>query len=69
MHNDAVKTEKTETSKDRPSRKSKKKEKEHVEKPPTKAKAEKKRLLALPLEASLISLLLLVLLGAFYVVL
>ncbi|XVF88604.1 hypothetical protein PTKIN_Ptkin19aG0064500 [Pterospermum kingtungense] len=65
----AGKTEKTEeTSKDRPSRKSKKKEKEHVEKPSTKAKAEKKRLLALPLEASLISLLLLVLLGAFYVV-
>ncbi|XVE98105.1 hypothetical protein REPUB_Repub03eG0076600 [Reevesia pubescens] len=65
--NDAVKTEKTETSKDRPSRKSKKKERELVEKPSTKAKAEKKRLLALPLEASLISLLLLVLLGAFYV--
>ncbi|XWS26793.1 hypothetical protein CRYUN_Cryun26dG0060600 [Craigia yunnanensis] len=67
-HNDAVKTEKAETSKDRPSRKSKKKEREHVEKPSSKAKAEKKRLLALPLEASLISLLLLVLLGAFYVV-
>ncbi|XWS17319.1 hypothetical protein CRYUN_Cryun33cG0057100 [Craigia yunnanensis] len=66
--NDAVKTQKTETSKDRPSRKSKKKEREHVEKPSTKAKAQKKRLLALPLEASLISLLLLVLLGAFYVV-
>ncbi|XWS69928.1 hypothetical protein CRYUN_Cryun03dG0005400 [Craigia yunnanensis] len=68
--NDAVKTEKPETLKDRPSRKSKKKEKEHVEKPSAKAKAkaEKKRLLALPLEASVISLLLLVLLGAFYVV-
>ncbi|XP_022749847.1 dolichyl-diphosphooligosaccharide--protein glycosyltransferase subunit STT3A-like isoform X2 [Durio zibethinus] len=66
--NNVVKTEKTETSKDRPSRKSKKKEREHVEKPSTKAKAEKKRLLALPLEASFISLLLLVLLGAFYVV-
>lgn len=68
--NDAVKTEKAEeTSKDRPSRKSKKKEREHVEKPSTKTKAEKKRLLALPLEASVISLLLLVFLGAFYVVL
>ncbi|XVF34896.1 hypothetical protein REPUB_Repub18cG0097800 [Reevesia pubescens] len=67
--NGAVKTEKPEeTSKDRPSRKNKKKEREHVEKPSTKAKAEKKRLLALPLEASVISLLLLVLLGAFYVV-
>ncbi|KAK6236376.1 hypothetical protein SCA6_011713 [Theobroma cacao] len=67
--NDAVKTEKAEeTSKDRPSRKSKKKEREHVEKPSTKTKAEKKRLLALPLEASVISLLLLVFLGAFYVV-
>ncbi|KAB2076942.1 hypothetical protein ERO13_A06G066300v2 [Gossypium hirsutum] len=66
---DAVKTEKPEeTAKNRPSRKSKKKEREHGEKPSTKAKAEKKRLLALPLESSVISLLLLVLLGAFYVV-
>ncbi|MBA0568015.1 hypothetical protein Golob_005540 [Gossypium lobatum] len=65
----AVKTEKPEeTAKNRPSRKSKKKEREHGEKPSTKAKAEKKRLLALPLESSVISLLLLVLLGAFYVV-
>ncbi|KAE8682854.1 Dolichyl-diphosphooligosaccharide--protein glycosyltransferase subunit STT3A [Hibiscus syriacus] len=65
--NDAVKTEKSEeTSKNRPSKKSKKKEKE--EKPSTKAKAEKKRLLALPLDSSVISLLLLILLGAFYVV-
>ncbi|MFQ6642570.1 hypothetical protein Gotur_018577, partial [Gossypium turneri] len=65
---DAVKTEKPEeTAKNRPSRKSKKKEREHGEKPSTKAKAEKKRLLALPLESSVISLLLLVLLGAFYV--
>ncbi|TYH12621.1 hypothetical protein ES288_A06G082000v1 [Gossypium darwinii] len=64
-----VKTEKPEeTAKNRPSRKSKKKEREHGEKPSTKAKAEKKRLLALPLESSVISLLLLVLLGAFYVV-
>ncbi|MBA0868319.1 hypothetical protein Goshw_011650 [Gossypium schwendimanii] len=66
---DAVKTVKPEeTAKNRPSRKSKKKEREHGEKPSTKAKAEKKRLLALPLESSVISLLLLVLLGAFYVV-
>ncbi|KAG4141254.1 hypothetical protein ERO13_D06G064800v2 [Gossypium hirsutum] len=66
---DAVKTEKPEeTAKNRPSRKSKKKKREHGEKPSTKAKAEKKRLLALPLESSVISLLLLVLLGAFYVV-
>ncbi|XP_012451051.1 dolichyl-diphosphooligosaccharide--protein glycosyltransferase subunit STT3A [Gossypium raimondii] len=66
---DAVKTEKPEeTAKNRPSRKSKKKEREHGEKPSTEAKAEKKRLLALPLESSVISLLLLVLLGAFYVV-
>ncbi|KAE8712558.1 Dolichyl-diphosphooligosaccharide--protein glycosyltransferase subunit STT3A [Hibiscus syriacus] len=65
--NVAGKTEKPEeTSKDRPSRK-KKKEREHEEKP-TKAKAEKKRLLALPLVATVVSLLLLVFLGAFYVV-
>ncbi|XP_038991580.1 dolichyl-diphosphooligosaccharide--protein glycosyltransferase subunit STT3A-like [Hibiscus syriacus] len=64
--NVAGKTEKPEeTSKDRPSRK-KKKEREHEEKP-TKAKAEKKRLLALPLVATVVSLLLLVFLGAFYV--
>nr|KJB65009.1 hypothetical protein B456_010G075800 [Gossypium raimondii] len=50
---DAVKTEKPEeTAKNRPSRKSKKKEREHGEKPSTEAKAEKKRLLALPLESS-----------------
>ncbi|KAK8595573.1 hypothetical protein V6N13_000280 [Hibiscus sabdariffa] len=65
--NDVVKAEKSEeTSKNRPSKKSKKKEKE--EKPLTKAKAEKKRLLALPLDSSVISLLLLILLGALYVV-
>ncbi|XVF49127.1 hypothetical protein PTKIN_Ptkin03bG0243300 [Pterospermum kingtungense] len=66
---EAEKTEKPEEiPKDRPSRKSQKKEREKVEKPSTKAKAEKKRLLALPLEASAVSLLLLVLLGAFYVI-
>ncbi|GMJ15689.1 staurosporin and temperature sensitive 3-like A [Hibiscus trionum] len=71
--NDEVKAEKPEeTSKDRPSKKSKKKEREHVEKPSSKSKvktkSEKKRLLALPLEASVVSLLLLIMLGAFYVV-
>ncbi|GKV06683.1 hypothetical protein SLEP1_g18541 [Rubroshorea leprosula] len=56
------------TLKERPSRKNKKKEKEQLEKPSVKSKAEKKRLLVLPLEASVIALLLLVLLGGFYVV-
>ncbi|KAE8710417.1 Dolichyl-diphosphooligosaccharide--protein glycosyltransferase subunit STT3A [Hibiscus syriacus] len=70
--NDVVKTEKPEeTSKDRPSKKIEKKEREHVEKPSAKCKvktkAEKKRPLALPLEASAVSLLLLIMLGAFYV--
>ncbi|GAV87547.1 STT3 domain-containing protein [Cephalotus follicularis] len=67
--NDAAKTDKREdTLKDRPSRKNKKKEKEkeHVEKAPVKSKV--KRLLVLPLEASVVALLLIVLLGAFYVV-
>ncbi|GLT48526.1 hypothetical protein SLA2020_221460 [Shorea laevis] len=56
------------TLKERPSRKNKKKEKEQLEKPSVKSKPEKKRLLVLPLEASMIALLLLVLLGGFYVV-
>ncbi|CAI0628680.1 unnamed protein product [Linum tenue] len=47
--------------------KNRKKEKENVEKKPTPSKTEK-RLLVLPLEASVIAVLLLVLLGAFYVV-
>lgn len=67
--NDVVKTEKSEDAlKERPSKKNRKKEKEHVEKPSVKSQI-KKRLLVLPLEASVISILLLVLLGAFYVVL
>lgn len=71
--NDAVKTDKSEeTLKERPSRKNKKKEREqaekdHAEKSSAKSKSEK-RLLVLPLEASLIGLLLLVFMGAFYVV-
>lgn len=63
-----VKTDRSEeTLKDRPSRKGKKKEKEPVEKPSTKSRIEK-RLLVLPLDASVISLLLLIILGSFYVV-
>ncbi|KAJ9167869.1 hypothetical protein P3X46_019459 [Hevea brasiliensis] len=66
--NDAGKVEKTEdTAKERPSKKNKKKEKEIVDKPSLKTKIEK-RLLVLPLEASIFAILLLVLLGAFYVV-
>ena len=68
--NDTVKTDKSEdTSKERTSRKSKKKEKEKetMEKPLSKSQI-KKRLLVLPLETSIIAILLLVLLGAFYVV-
>lgn len=66
--NDTVKTDKSEeTSKERTSRKSKKKEKEPVEKPLSKSQI-KKRLLVLPLETSIIAIILLVFLGAFYVV-
>lgn len=68
--NDAAKTDKTgEPSKDRSSRKNKKKEKEQAERLSVKGKPEKKRLLVLPLGESIIALLLLVLLSAFYVVL
>lgn len=66
--NDVVKTDKVEESlKERPSKKNRKKEKENVEKPSIKSKIEKK-LMVLPLEASIIALFLLVLLGAFYVI-
>ncbi|CAJ1951683.1 unnamed protein product [Sphenostylis stenocarpa] len=66
--NDSVKMDKSEdTSKERTSKKSKKKEKEPVEKPLSKSQI-KKRLLVLPLETSVIAIILLVLLGAFYVV-
>lgn len=68
--NDVTKNDKTEdTLKERPARKNRKKDKEPVavEKPSIKSKIEK-RLLVLPLEASVIAIFLLVLLGAFYVV-
>ncbi|CAK9141379.1 unnamed protein product, partial [Ilex paraguariensis] len=69
---EVVKTDKTEDSlKERPSKKNKKKERErereNVEKASIKTPIQK-RLLVLPLESSVIALLLLVLLGAFYVV-
>ncbi|CAL1359757.1 unnamed protein product [Linum trigynum] len=65
---DVSKTEKTEeVAKEKPVKKNRKKEKENVEKKPTPSKTER-RLLVLPLEASVIAVLLLVLLGAFYVV-
>ncbi|RDX63095.1 Dolichyl-diphosphooligosaccharide--protein glycosyltransferase subunit STT3A [Mucuna pruriens] len=66
--NDLAKTDKSDdTSKERTSKKSKKKEKEPLEKPLSKSQI-KKRLLVLPLETSIIAIILLVLLGAFYVV-
>ncbi|KAK9269232.1 hypothetical protein L1049_001002 [Liquidambar formosana] len=66
--NDAGKSDKIEEpAKERSSKKNRRKEKEHVEKVSLKSKIEK-RLLVLPLEASIIAILLLVLLGAFYVV-
>ncbi|KAI9378401.1 hypothetical protein POPTR_018G086000v4 [Populus trichocarpa] len=67
-HNDIAKTEKMdETVKERPSKKNRKKEKEPVEKASIRSRIER-RLLVLPLEASVIAIILLVLLGAFYVV-
>ncbi|KAL9686255.1 hypothetical protein QQ045_023711 [Rhodiola kirilowii] len=56
-----------ETLKERPSKKNRKKERERVEKIPTKTKTEKK-LLVLPLTASVVAVFLLILLGAFYVI-
>ncbi|KAL4320507.1 hypothetical protein AHAS_Ahas14G0017400 [Arachis hypogaea] len=65
---DTIKTDKSEdTPKERMTKRSKKKEKEPVEKPPTKFQI-KKRLSVLPFEASIIAVILLVLLVAFYVV-
>ncbi|XP_019254822.1 PREDICTED: dolichyl-diphosphooligosaccharide--protein glycosyltransferase subunit STT3A [Nicotiana attenuata] len=65
--NDVVKPDKIEEPpKEKASRK-KKKEKENVEKTPIVAKSER-RLLMLPMEASVVAILLLMLLGAFYVV-
>ncbi|OVA08562.1 Oligosaccharyl transferase [Macleaya cordata] len=74
VQNDVVKAdahpaaEKNEdTLKERPSKKNRKKEKEPVVKASIKSRIEK-RLLVLPFEASVIAILLLILLGAFYVV-
>lgn len=71
LQNNVVNTEKTEeTVKERPSKKKKKekeKDKETIERPSIKSYVEK-RLLVLPMEASLIAIFLLVLLVAFYVV-
>ncbi|PIA64764.1 hypothetical protein AQUCO_00100320v1 [Aquilegia coerulea] len=74
VQNDIVKVDKHSTAqksdeglKERTSKKNRKKEKEHVEKVSIKARKEK-RLLVLPLETSVIAILLLVMLGAFYVV-
>uniref|UniRef100_A0A7N0TIC3 dolichyl-diphosphooligosaccharide--protein glycotransferase n=1 Tax=Kalanchoe fedtschenkoi TaxID=63787 RepID=A0A7N0TIC3_KALFE len=62
------KTDKNEdTLKERPSKKNRKKEREHVEKIPAKSKTEKK-LLVLPLTASVIAVFLIIILGAFYVI-
>lgn len=57
-----------EVAKERPSKKGKKKEREPADKPSVKSKILKKRALVLPLEASIVALLLLIMLGAFYVV-
>lgn len=72
LQNNVVNTEKTEeTVKERPSKKNKKKEKEkdkeNIERPSIRSYV-KKRLLVLPMEASLMAIFLLVLLVAFYVV-
>ena len=62
-----------EISRDKPSKKNRKKdkekekEKETVEKVPTKSRNEK-RLLVLPMEASAVAIILLIVLGSFYVV-
>ncbi|KAL3352831.1 hypothetical protein AABB24_020694, partial [Solanum stoloniferum] len=66
--NDVVKPDRNEEHpKEKASRK-KKKEKENVEKAPIATKKSEKRLLMLPMEASVVAILLLMLLGAFYVV-
>ncbi|XP_055800775.1 dolichyl-diphosphooligosaccharide--protein glycosyltransferase subunit STT3A [Solanum dulcamara] len=66
--NDVVKPDRNvEPPKEKASRK-KKKEKENVEKAPIATKKSERRLLMLPMEASVVAILLLMLLGAFYVV-
>ncbi|XP_048228089.1 dolichyl-diphosphooligosaccharide--protein glycosyltransferase subunit STT3A isoform X1 [Ricinus communis] len=68
VQNDAGKTEKPEDiAKERPSKKNKRKEKEVLERPSIRTRIQN-RLLVLPLEASIFGILLLVLLGAYYVV-
>ncbi|KAF3561313.1 hypothetical protein DY000_02018424 [Brassica cretica] len=57
-----------EVAKERSSKKGKKKEREPADKPSVKSKIAKKRALVLPLEASIVALLLLIMLGAFYVI-
>ncbi|CAN6848620.1 unnamed protein product [Brassica oleracea] len=52
-------------AKERPSKKGKKKEREPADKPSVKSKIVKKRALGLPLETSIVALLLLIMLGAF----
>ncbi|XP_024011773.1 dolichyl-diphosphooligosaccharide--protein glycosyltransferase subunit STT3A isoform X1 [Eutrema salsugineum] len=65
----AGKTDKGEESaKERSSRKGKKKEREPADKPSVKSKIVKKKALVLPFEASIVALLLLIMLGAFYVI-
>uniref|UniRef100_A0A1J3D0U0 dolichyl-diphosphooligosaccharide--protein glycotransferase n=1 Tax=Noccaea caerulescens TaxID=107243 RepID=A0A1J3D0U0_NOCCA len=63
------KTDKVEEiAKERSSKKGKKKEREPAEKPSVRSKTVKKKALVLPLEASIVALLLLIMLGAFYVI-
>ena len=66
--NSSKSTEKSETApKEKPSKKNRRKEKEVTESVPSKSKKEK-RLSVLPLEASVVGTLLLIVLGGFYVV-
>ncbi|KAJ4908210.1 Dolichyl-diphosphooligosaccharide--protein glycosyltransferase subunit STT3A [Raphanus sativus] len=57
-----------EVAKERSSKKGKKKEREPADKPSVKSKIVKKKALVLPLETSIVALLLLIMLGAFYVI-
>eukprot|EP00262_Sarcandra_glabra_P016187 TRINITY_DN5200_c0_g1_i2.p1 TRINITY_DN5200_c0_g1~~TRINITY_DN5200_c0_g1_i2.p1 ORF type:complete len:789 (+),score=127.97 TRINITY_DN5200_c0_g1_i2:84-2450(+) len=66
-HSAVDKSKAEDSSKERPSKRNRRKEKENIEKVPTKSQIEK-RLLVLPLEASVVAVLLLIVLGSFYVV-
>ncbi|XP_071723579.1 dolichyl-diphosphooligosaccharide--protein glycosyltransferase subunit STT3A-like [Rutidosis leptorrhynchoides] len=69
QNNGTEKDRKEDSVKERPSKKNKKKEKEIVQKPSSSKKAQpEKRLMVLPVEASVFALFLAVLLAAFYVV-